>query len=100
MGGNLYPELARLLREAGCVFIRQAKGSHEIWFSPLTNQNLTVARNTVKRHTANKALKDTGLPKAFQPTPPQWRGYGDNLSTPYWKTFGRPSGAQRYSTPY
>jgi predicted RNA binding protein YcfA (HicA-like mRNA interferase family) len=65
MGGNLYPELARLLRDAGCVFIRQAKGSHEIWFSPLTNQNLTVARNTVKRHTANKALKDAGLPKAF-----------------------------------
>ena len=30
MGGNLYPELTRLLREAGCSFVRQAKGSHEI----------------------------------------------------------------------
>jgi predicted RNA binding protein YcfA (HicA-like mRNA interferase family) len=65
MGSNLYPELVRLLREAGCTFVRQAKGSHEIWRSPITNRNFTVPRNTVIVHTANAVLKDAGLPKAF-----------------------------------
>lgn len=65
MGENLYPRLCRLLIEGGCRFVRQAKGSHEIWFSPLTNRTFVVPRNTVMKHTANGALKDAGLPKAF-----------------------------------
>jgi predicted RNA binding protein YcfA (HicA-like mRNA interferase family) len=65
MGGNLYPELIRILREAGCDFVRQAKGSHEIWRSPHTNRNFVVPRNTINRNTANGALEDAGLPKAF-----------------------------------
>ena len=47
-------------------FVRQGKGSHEIWFSPITNRTLqSCPRNTVKVHTANGVLKDAGLPKAF-----------------------------------
>lgn len=46
MGANLYPALARMLRDAGCSFVRQAKGSHEIWFSPITGRKFTVPRNT------------------------------------------------------
>lgn len=65
MGSNLYPELARLLKDAGCEFVRQGKGSHEIWYSPKTCRKFTVPKNTVKAHTANNALKDAGLPKAF-----------------------------------
>jgi predicted RNA binding protein YcfA (HicA-like mRNA interferase family) len=65
MGSNLYPELVRLLKEAGCNFVRAGKGSHEIWFSPITNAKFTVPRYIVIRHTANGALKDAGLPKAF-----------------------------------
>jgi len=65
MGANLYPALVRRLVAAGCRLIRQGKGSHEIWFSPLTGRHFTVPRNTVKPHTANAALKDAGLPKAF-----------------------------------
>ncbi|MGE0213611.1 MAG: type II toxin-antitoxin system HicA family toxin [Parvibaculaceae bacterium] len=65
MGGNLYPELARLLREAGCEFVRQGKGSHEIWCSPRTKRRFSVPRKTVKVHTANSVLKDAGVPKAF-----------------------------------
>jgi predicted RNA binding protein YcfA (HicA-like mRNA interferase family) len=65
MGSNLYPELARLLSKAGCTLVRQGKGSHEIWRSPITNRNFTVPRNLVIPHTANSALKDAGLPKAF-----------------------------------
>ena len=65
MGSNLYPELVRLLELAGCYFVRHGKGSHEIWFSPVSNQSFTLPRNTVVRHTANKVLKDAGLKKAF-----------------------------------
>ncbi len=65
MGGNLYPALVRLLEEAGREFVRQAKGSHEIWRSPITKRQFTVPRNTVMVHTANGILRDAGLPKAF-----------------------------------
>jgi predicted RNA binding protein YcfA (HicA-like mRNA interferase family) len=65
MGGNLYPELVRLLRKAGRELVRQGKNSHEVWFSPLTGKRFSVPRNTTKAHTANGILKDAGLPKAF-----------------------------------
>ena len=65
MGANLYPALVRLLNDAGCTLVRQGKGSHEVWYSPITKRNFTVPRNTRIVHTANKVLKDAGLPKAF-----------------------------------
>jgi predicted RNA binding protein YcfA (HicA-like mRNA interferase family) len=65
MGSNLYPELIRLLIQAGCVLKRQGKGSHEIWYSPVSGRTFSVPRNTRKIHTANSILKDAGLPKAF-----------------------------------
>ncbi len=58
-------ELKRLLAAAGCVFQRQAKGSHEIWWSPITRRTVTVPNGCVSRHTANAVLRDAGLPKAF-----------------------------------
>ena len=64
MGSNLYPELVRILRKAGCEFVREGKGSHEIWFSPISKRRFTV-RDAVKVHTANAVLKDAGLAKAF-----------------------------------
>jgi predicted RNA binding protein YcfA (HicA-like mRNA interferase family) len=65
MGSNLYRELTKLLSDSGCTFLRQAKGSHEIWFSPITNRKFVVPKNTMMVHTANGILKDAGLPKAF-----------------------------------
>lgn len=35
MVATLYPQLSKLLRVNGCVIIRQGKGSHEIWQSPI-----------------------------------------------------------------
>jgi predicted RNA binding protein YcfA (HicA-like mRNA interferase family) len=64
MGGNLYPELVRLLKQAGCTLLRQGKGSHEVWLTP-NGQRVTVPRNTANRNTANAALKQAGLPKSF-----------------------------------
>ena len=58
-------ELKRLLRNAGCYFVRDGKGSHEIWYSPISLINFTVVANCRVKHTANGILKDAGLPKAF-----------------------------------
>ena len=63
------PQFDRALRElltaAGCHLIRQGKGSHEIWHSPLTRVNFAVPINIPSRHTANAILRQAGLPKAF-----------------------------------
>jgi predicted RNA binding protein YcfA (HicA-like mRNA interferase family) len=34
-----YAELTRKLRTLGCVFKRQARGSHEIWHNPHSNRS-------------------------------------------------------------
>ena len=65
MGGNLYPELVRILKNAGCTFVRRGKGSHEIWHSPLSNKKFSVPHNTHVVGTANKILKDAGLTERF-----------------------------------
>ena len=41
----LYRTLAEILRESGCRFERQGKGSHEIWYSPITRRTFTVPAN-------------------------------------------------------
>ncbi|MCQ4188359.1 type II toxin-antitoxin system HicA family toxin [Methylocystis suflitae] len=53
--------LRDLLRAAGCIMVRQGKGSHEIWRSPVTGRNFAVRG----RHTANAFLRQAGLKKAF-----------------------------------
>jgi len=45
--------------------VKEGKGDHEIWFSPITNRNVIVDRGVRIKHTANGALKDAGLPKQF-----------------------------------
>jgi HicA toxin of bacterial toxin-antitoxin, len=58
-------DLKLLLRAAGCYFVRQGRGDHEIWYSPLSEINFTVDNNIKSRHTANATLKQAGLPKHF-----------------------------------
>lgn len=60
-----YREVRDLLIAAGCTFVREGKGDHEIWFSPLTNRNFTLDKGVQVKHTANGTLKDAGLPKKF-----------------------------------
>jgi predicted RNA binding protein YcfA (HicA-like mRNA interferase family) len=62
---ELYARLTEILRENGCRPVRAGKGSHEMWFSPITGRSVTVPRSTKSRHTANDVLKQAGLPKAF-----------------------------------
>ena len=54
-----------LLRAAGCTFVRQARGSHEIWRRPLIRRNFAVPVGIPSRQTANAILRQAGLPKAF-----------------------------------
>lgn len=57
--------LRALLSNAGCTLVRQGKGSHEIWRSPMTGRNFAVPVGIPSRHTANAILRQAGLPKAF-----------------------------------
>jgi hypothetical protein len=58
---NFTPELKRLLREAGCYPIRQGKGDHEIWQSPVSGKRFPVDSKILSRHLANAVLKQAGL---------------------------------------
>jgi predicted RNA binding protein YcfA (HicA-like mRNA interferase family) len=62
---DLYRRLSRLLREAGCEIRRQGKGSHEIWYSPTSQQTFSVPANINSQRLANEILRQAGLPKAF-----------------------------------
>lgn len=58
-------ELKRILRDHGCNFVRNGKGDHEIWFSPITQRNFAVDAGTRKRFTANAILKQAGIAAKF-----------------------------------
>jgi hypothetical protein len=57
--------LRELLRAADCTLVRQGRGPHEIWHSPITQRNFAVPVGIPSRHTANAILRQAGLPKVF-----------------------------------
>jgi hypothetical protein len=59
------PELKRLLAGHGCYMVRQGKGDHEIWYSPISDRRFVVDSTIKSRHTANAVLKQAGLGKQF-----------------------------------
>jgi len=61
VGSELYRRLVEILKRHNCTFVRQAKGSHEIWRSPTTQRTFVVVKNSEKLHTLNGALKDAGI---------------------------------------
>ena len=64
MGAEFYRPLTKILKENGCHYVRPGKGSHEIWYSPISKRTFTVPR-AKRAATANDVLKDAGLPKQF-----------------------------------
>ena len=62
---DFYRDLITILSENKCTFVREGKGSHEIWFSPISGVSFTVPKTTKSRHMANTILKQAGLKKAF-----------------------------------
>jgi HicA-like toxin of HicAB toxin-antitoxin system len=65
MAATFDRELRQILEKADCHHVRSGKGSHEIWYSPITKRNFPVPRGIVSRHTANGVLHDAGLQKNF-----------------------------------
>ena len=60
-----YRDIKRLLKANGCTFVREGKGDHEIWFSPISGRHFTLDKGVTVKATANGTLKDAGLEKAF-----------------------------------
>ena len=58
-------QVRQVLTEFGCYFVRHGKGDHDIWHSPITNQNFPVDGKIKSRHMANTAMKQSGINKRF-----------------------------------
>jgi hypothetical protein len=67
------PQFDRALRDcaAGCVLVRQGRGSHEIWHSPITKRNFAVPVGIPSRHTANAILRQARLAESVLSKRPQ-----------------------------
>lgn len=65
MGASYTKNLKKILAENGCKFVRQGKGDHEFWESPITGKRFPVDSHIKSRHTANEVLKQAGLKKTF-----------------------------------
>ena len=51
----------KILIEAGCRFLRQGRGYHEIWISPHANKPFTVPVSIASRHTAEQSIEGCWL---------------------------------------
>jgi predicted RNA binding protein YcfA (HicA-like mRNA interferase family) len=61
MTSTFYSALVAILRNHGCEFVRQGKGSHEIWKSPISNKVFSVPFTVKSKPTANAILKQAGI---------------------------------------
>ena len=58
-------KVREILKENGCVFVRHGKGDHDIWYSPITDTNVTVDGKIKSRFTANAIMKQSGIDHRF-----------------------------------
>ena len=65
MADNYTPRVKAIQTENGCTFVRQGKGDHEIWQSPISMRRFMVDSFIKSRHWANYTLRQAGLPRAF-----------------------------------
>ena len=63
LAGFSADEVLRRLRQAGFVFDRQARGSHEIWWNPQTRARTTVPHHPgdLPEGTLRAILRQAGL---------------------------------------
>ncbi len=57
-------EVIKKLKKAGFVFDRQAKGSHEIWYNPITKRRTTIPNHPgvdIPKGTLKAIIKAAGL---------------------------------------
>jgi predicted RNA binding protein YcfA (HicA-like mRNA interferase family) len=65
MGRGYYAQLRDVLLAHGCVRVRDGKGSHEIWQSPINGARFPVSMNIMSRHTANAIMRQAGIDHRF-----------------------------------
>ncbi len=65
MTSSFTPQVKRILKQHGCSPVRQGKGDHEIWFSPVTKRHFPVDGKILSRHTANGIMKQAGIGHKF-----------------------------------
>lgn len=58
-----YSQVIAVLKQHGYSFLRQGKGSHEIWTNKVRNQ--TVSKNMPAKPMANEIMKQCGLAHRF-----------------------------------
>jgi len=61
MGSGFYPQLRLILLAHGCTFVRNGRGSHQIWHSPISEATFPVVVTIMSRHLANQILKQAGI---------------------------------------
>ena len=63
-------EIIRKLKRAGFLFDRQAKGSHEIWYHPVTRRRTVIPNHPgreIPKGTMRAILREAGLsPRDFE----------------------------------
>ena len=59
------PAIKKAVRDAGAYRVRQGKGDHEIWYSPVTERNFVIDSKIKSRHLANAVLAQAGVSKRF-----------------------------------
>lgn len=63
LGGFNYRAIIRRLKQFGFQFDRQAAGSHEIWYNPVTNRYFTIPNHPgdLPEGTLRAILKQAGI---------------------------------------
>ncbi|MFV9631880.1 MAG: type II toxin-antitoxin system HicA family toxin [Methanosarcinales archaeon] len=56
--------MIKKLKKAGSVFNRQAKGSHEIWYNPITKRRTTIPKHPgvdIPKGTLKAIINERGI---------------------------------------
>jgi predicted RNA binding protein YcfA (HicA-like mRNA interferase family) len=63
LAGFKYREIVKILKKFGFEFLRQAAGSHEIWYNPTTNRYTTIPNHPgdMPEGTLRAILKQAGI---------------------------------------
>ena len=63
LAGFKYREIVKILKRFGFEFLRQAAGSHEIWYNPTTKRYTTIPNHPgdMPEGTLRAILKQAGI---------------------------------------